>query len=170
MKRLPLISVLLIVACNSSQKASVQKDNSRSFKYPVMISYKGQNPPDSISTFFKTCLQLKGFEIIDYIEMISRWKQSAKNTLHSETNQDLQSIFNASQDKVGNLLTIYMFAHTDLTEKYTIDSLKWRAFDFPVKDTSMPYKTFSIPQTMKENNSLILKSFADFIISSKALF
>lgn len=133
-----------------------------------MISYSNMKPPDSISDFFKTYLRLKGFHIAQHAEMMNLWQEYSKSVFAGS--QNLQNKMSESMNKFGNILILNLTSRIDSDKNYFIESIRWKTWDFPIKDTAAVFKSFTIKDFIKGSNTSILMALADSIILSKVLF
>jgi hypothetical protein len=126
------------------------------------------NPPDSISDFFKTYLHLKGFHIVQHSEMMNLWQAYSKSVFAGS--QNLQNKMSETMNKFGNILILNLTGRIDSDKNYLIESIRWKTWDFPIKDTPAVFTSFTIKDFIKGSNTLILMALADSIMLSKVLF
>jgi len=175
MKSLLVIAIFLFVSCGPSKNAT--KENGLSVinpKFPVTITYRNSQPPDSLKDYLKSYLQNKGLRIVEYNELFSTWNEKTKSSFMNsspttQSRSELQRKMQESFDKIGNILILRINSSIGNSGEYLIETIDWKNLDFPVRDTSAPYQRFDLRKLSFATNSSLLSAFADSILSKKTL-
>lgn len=139
-------------------------------KLPVLISYRENIPPDSIQTFIKTYLQIKGKNIINNADGLALMKQKVMSDMMDAINGE-GTIKTKTEELTSkplfNVFGIRIYNSAQDTVNYQIDSIRWFVGAIPNKDTNFLKRNF-ISQK-KETPFIILKDFIDGVLSADLL-